>query len=192
MLLHPLTVNRLIEDAKILEYLYAFEKVKTVQKGRFEFPPSERHEIAFCKGDDKVRLLPVAGLEISREDGELYIYVIAPEDERLLLTHSDILPGQLLAIAEKIPMVHIDIKADAHLWKTFGGTWDVDGRDAKLEINPANETISCMSASDKICSGLDAWMVLKQMQEDLDRCKGTPVRDIVSRWAVHYGFDLPF
>lgn len=207
MALNTYIVNNSIANAKNLEYLYLAERLEIQGEG-FKFSKNTQPRVA-VRYDNKVHEWSLLGLEApsmeNLDEMQFYFFCENPghhyDGEIINLLEYDILPGELLRIADALPSFPLDIDKEADLWKIFGGNWTIHGDDnICLRIDPETETISevaviggtaCPGIARLISGGMDAWKSLKKMKSWVTNEKITTM-DAVNRFAENTNFDLPF
>lgn len=192
---NPHIIHHILSSARDLERAH-FLEVLARQENEFKFPKTQQPVVAVGLLD-ALFTLPVLGVKYDPQDWDQDLTVFlqnTPEespypDEVITVDETQLLPGELLRIAELIPEERIDIDTLKLLFEQLRGSYPLD-KQSNIIVDPISETVECDS-SFIAATGIGAYRFIKKAGELMD--SGTPKEEAVIRLAKdQYGFDLPF
>lgn len=188
-------IQNILASAKELERLYLLEVLEK-QENDFKFPRTQQPAVTVILPHGAATL-PVLGVRYNPLDWDqdLTIYLLdtgedSPEDGDIItVNETELLPGELLRIAELIPDERIDIDTLKPIFESLAGTYMLEDGTSVI-VDPVTEKVTTDVGIDETL-GIEAYQFVQKAAE---RMKNGMDKDraVTETAAKDYGFDLPF
>lgn len=161
-----------------------------VQDGRFTFLPCER-PTASLQLNGRATDVQVISLEFGDDycDDRTYLKCETAGGDFPVLSEDLFFAGELVRVADAIPLEAIDYDDVEPEWEVLKGTYEIGGGSAPVVID-ADHHIIRPEDSGQGLMGTEAYLEIRRIKQAVDA--GNDLVAVLKKLSDNKGFDLPF